>query len=304
MKSYYDELRFYYGETEAFSRYEKQNGKFIIASANEPGTTRLFMRSLNPIYDLRQRNGWWNTFTITNKPCEEGTFICKIQNVSMDKDGYPIFIAEPIIRVDEDLNLCDEIMYIFYLSGMFTEEHINWSYGFNFDYLMTQVDKISTIHSSLYVSFRTAAAAHTVQLFIDGKVTKEQIIEWLHEPTEWEKEQKAFEDMVEGFFDTLVFNDTDIPGLATPFSLLSHKCAKFNENHDGYPSTYQKVEFIKDLQQKYENAVRDGHIQPVNDKTIWSQIEAYLVFDQARKEANKAAKKAAKKAKKAAKKEE
>lgn len=303
MRSYFEELCFYYGEMEAFARYERQAGKLILATAQENDTTRLFMRSLNPISDERQRNGWWNTFTITRKPCAAGTYICEIKDVRSDKDGYPIFVAEPLVQVDDNLHYSDEVMYVFYLSRLFTEaSHINFG-EFNIVFMAEKINELAKIHTAKYASYYEAAAASAVQLFIDGVITREQISAWLNEPTDWQKQEEAFNNEVLRFFNmnlAAMSDTTDISGMISPsvFQLTAEKCLKFKTEHE-LSSVERKANFVKDLLAKYEYAVNAGQIQAVNDQSIWHQIEAYLKFDKNRKQAQKAAKTAAKKAKKA-----
>jgi hypothetical protein len=302
--SYYDNLRDIYGEDEAFGRYKKKCGKLLVATANENGATRLFVRSVNPLTDSRKKSGWWNTFTITSAPCNAGTYICKVDEVRADKNGYPIFVVYPLTIVDESIIGCDEMMYLFGLSNLFVEECGGWNSEYNHAYFEAQIEQRCIVNDREGFNHHIAAVRDAVRLFINGYITREQIVQWLREPTEWQKQEEAFKNEVLRFFnlDLAAMSDTtDIPGIISPsvFQLTAEKCLKFKTEH-GFSSIEQKVNFVKDLLAKYEYSVNAGQIQAVNDQSMWHQIEAYMVFDKARKEANKAAKAAAKKAKKAA----
>lgn len=301
---YYDYLRLIYGEDEAFQRFANKTGKMILATAKNDGATRLFVRSTNPFTDILNKEGWWDTFTITNTPCATGTYICKVKKVCADKDGYPIFVAEPIIPVEESLLLSEEMMYMFGLSTLFTEEYVDFSHGYNVLNMQRQVEAISDVNDEGFINYHVAAAAKCVQLFIDGKIPKEQIVAWLLEPTDEEKEQMAFEEAVRQFFRrdlSAMAAAAECPGLMEPnfFPLLAKKCLKKSENV-GFSiyRTEQLVAFVKDLLSKYEMAVNTGKIEAVEGKSMWHQIEAYLEFDEKRKAEKKAQKTAQKKAKK------
>ena len=288
--SYYDTLREVYGEEEAFARYESKHGKLFIGTANNDGDTRLFVRSVNPLTDMRKKSGWWNTFTITNRPCDAGTFICKVIEVRADKNGYPIFVATPVVRIDENIIACDEVMYLFGLSGMFVEELHGWNSEYNHAYFEEQINAISFVPVSHDINHHIAIVQEAVRLFVNGTICREQVVAWLHEPTDFQKQEAAFEEEVMSFFDKADFS---------AFPLLGEKYLKM-KGTQSYIWPEKKVTFTQDLVSKYEVAVANGHIAAMSDASIWQQIEAYLVFDNERKKVNKAAKTAAKKAKKAA----
>lgn len=297
---YYDYLRFIYGESEAFLRFANKEGKLIIAKSQANGDTRLFVRSLNPYTDIRTKEGWWNTFTITKKPCSPGTYICKIVKVRADKDGYPIFVVEPILSINEKMLISDEMMYVFGLSTLFTEEYIEYFKGFNVLHFNKQIEGFGKIDDTNFLSYNVAVAAKCVDLFLAGKVTKEQIIAWLHEPTEENLERE----LIFNFFRqdlSAMAAAVDAPGLMEPgfCPLLAQKCLK-KFGTDGYSRWKDEryVAFIRDLELKYLMAVNSGKIEALEGKDVFHQIEVYLAFDEKRKAAQKAEKTAKKKAKK------
>ena len=285
--SYYDTLRDIYGEEEALARYESKCGQLLIATANNDGDTRLFVRSVNPMTDLRKKSGWWNTFTITQNPCDAGTFICRVLRVKTDKNGYPIFVVTPIVRIDESLILCDEVMYLFCMSGMFTEDGYGWNSAYNHVYLEEQIEAISFVPQT-NSNHHIVVIQEAVRLFINGTVCRDQLVAWLHEPTDWQKQEAAFQEEVERFLKAPI-----------PFPLLGEKYQKFRGDRL-YVWPEQQVEFVRDLLSKYEFSANAGQIAAQPEASMWQQIESYLQFDKDRKLAQKAAKTAAKKAKKAA----
>lgn len=297
----YDSLVYWYGEDEAFKRYERQWKKLVVATAKDDNTTRLFVRSIVTHTDVRLKEGWWNTFTITNKPCNKGMYICRIDDVRKDKSGYPIFVVTPIIPIDEAVLASREMTTMFKGSRLFVESYLDWS-SYNIDYLGKKIAEIDDIDIR-HMDHRDIERCATT-LFINGKITQEQIVEWMNEPTDWEKEQKRFEEEVQRFLEQPDIKKAILYSAYKPelIAATSHPLfvAKYIKS-DCCKSFFidNKVRFVKDLYNSYECAVSGGNINPV-DGDMWCAIESYLKFDEDRKAANKAKKTAAKKAKKAA----
>ena len=297
---YYDYLRFIYGDSEAFQRFASKEGKLIVAKAKTDNDTRLFVRSLNPYTDLRAKEGWWNTFTITKTPCSAGTYICQIVDVRADKDGYPIFVAAPILSIDENMLLSDEMMYVFGLSTLFTEEYIEYFKGFNVLHFNKQVETFGKIDDSEFLNYNVAAAAKCVDLFLTAKVTKEEIIAWLHEPTEEDLQKEIILNFFRQDLSSMAAA-ADAPGLMEPgfYPLLAQRCLKkFGNTSYCRWKDERYLAFIRDLEIKYLMAVNSGKIEALDGKDVFHQIEAYFAFDEKRKAAQKAEKTAKKKAKK------
>jgi hypothetical protein len=291
-------LEFAHGFEEAFDRYEKAKGKLIIAEAVEDDATRLFIRSCNDIIDATSKKGWWNTFTITRKPSKRGVYVCRVNEVKHDKDFYPYFVVETIFEIPESSLINEALMFCFMFSEQFTDV-CQYSDYFNLYFLGDHISSFlgnEELPRSTYDRFKLYTSK-AVDLLLEGKISIEDITEWLNEPSDEEKAEKAFSDEVEW----LLRNHIPFPDsirtrdLKSPWPLTA---GKYLKTHDRYTSLLTAVNFFKGILEKYEAAVCAGKIERVDTSVTWDKLEAYLKFDEARKAASKAAKTAAKKAKK------
>lgn len=76
-------------------------GKYLICEAREDNATRLFIRSApNPLQDAYTKCGWWNTFTVTDKPVSKGIWLAKVIKYRLDRNGYLNLKVETLLPVD------------------------------------------------------------------------------------------------------------------------------------------------------------------------------------------------------------
>lgn len=94
---------------------KKEIGKYILCRTNEEGATRLFIHRFNDYNSSITKNGWWDTFTVTPKPCKLGYHICNIDDVKMDKNGHLIIIASSVKHLGDHVD----------------QDNVAWRYLFN-----------------------------------------------------------------------------------------------------------------------------------------------------------------------------
>lgn len=115
--------RFYEFEKERLS--SEVIGKFILCEAREEKATRLFIHQFHSFASMLTKNGWWDTFTITKHECVKGFYLCTIDEVRNDKDGYLNFVVTPKkylgSTTHEDSIAWD---YLFW-TGKFADEYTN-----------------------------------------------------------------------------------------------------------------------------------------------------------------------------------
>jgi len=106
---------------------ETEIGKFILCEAREDNTTRLFIHQFNSWSSVFTKNGWWDTFTVTNQPCKKGFYLCKIQDFKIDRNEYLNCIVFPNKylgdTINEDLIGWDYLFYCKKLSKEYTSQH-------------------------------------------------------------------------------------------------------------------------------------------------------------------------------------
>ena len=72
-------------------------GKYLICESREDGSTRLFIRNVtNVIEDSYKKEGWWNTFTITENPTSKGLWLAKAVEYRLDEASTPMRYVVPM----------------------------------------------------------------------------------------------------------------------------------------------------------------------------------------------------------------
>ena len=297
-------------------------GTLIYVEATEPNSTRLFIRSLYPLEDIKKKEGWWNIFTITDKPVENaGMYIARIDRHTYDKDGHDMLIVSIVcpIPAQEVYDLFSSMEWhkrsiiqdIFLLSGKFSEkaalrQHYmdnNWLALYK---MASQFDQTIDISHTGDHEVYTDYISKVVDLIISGKLSMVDAVKCLIKPTEFEMNEEAWVEKLEAIVDN-IDNYTEHPALAEHIKKLIAKTTTWDVRRHIYIH-------LTSLHSKYVSAVINGHMDRVpgddpnakiwydwHDPVYFDKLEAYLKFDAERKAKNKAAKKVAtKKAKKAA----
>ena len=295
---------------------EIKPGRLIYVEAREDNTTRLFVRSLLVINDAEKKQGWWNTFTITNQPVNKGMYIARIDKTTHDKDWNDMIIATVLTRINIDAinamfkpsewwSKTSIVQWFFISSGLFTESTGSYflEQDKNYGLLYRKAKELDpSIELTKYDNDPIMSNhAKIVNMVIDNKITMEEIVAYLRTPTDEEVAKKNYEDMLEGFVENL---DTHLD----TYPMLVKAIYKKIEQTSKYEVRRNIQRIISDMLLRYDRAVNLGHIESVGeiywenyeDPKIFDKIEAFLKFDAERKATNKAAKKAAKKSKKQA----
>lgn len=64
-------------------------GKYLICESREDNSTRLYIRNVsNVLADYEQKNGWWNTFTVTRTKTAKGMWLAEVVEYRLDKNGF------------------------------------------------------------------------------------------------------------------------------------------------------------------------------------------------------------------------
>lgn len=317
-----------WGYEAIFRQYKEQLGKLFIATARNDNDTRLFGRSLLPSIDMEDKEGWWNTFTITKKAQQKGTYIVKIVNVRPDKDGYPIFEVDVLGSVDESILVNSPLTSMFLASEYFNEQSRSALYNWNYVALRREIAKFVELPEFADVQ---VVAAEAVQKLMSGVVTIEQIHEWLVSPTDEEIREKQIEEDAKLFSSNWRLRNfqpyvdrADVPAWVNEINRSNWKrAAEFRKKTpvvdlSQYPNLCGEMQTAEDehrsvsaddfirWHENYRWGVMDGSIEAVAGSHL-DQIEAHLAHaaalkaaKDAQKEASKAKKTAEKKAKKLA----
>lgn len=290
-----------FGEEYAFSTYSNNKGKYVIGTVRGDNDSRIFLKSLNPLEDHQTKNGWWNVFSISNKPVDRGTYIFTITDVTPDKDGYPIYRCQRVKKINDTDVLNLDILACFNVSGLFSESWAGSLNYLNYRYANEQFEKMKKDGNDIIVSKYDGiddninkcyypailCGINTVRLFIDGQFDMNNIVKWLNEPSDYEKDRQE--------------KLNSLKGMSKCPHLL-----KVCEKRGTAPllNSYTNLEIAGDYWLKYDELICKNIIEPVEG---WlNQCEAaakyWEEFYAAKRASEKAARKAARLAKKEARK--
>ena len=173
----------------------KQIGKYFVAEAREDGT-RLFIRELSDFSDVVTKEGWWNIFTISKYPVTKGIYVCRLDEVTSDKDNFIMFIVSPSRNLGE-INLNSVAWDYLFKSNEFISEFVVKHKDFiNVDALIEKFGDLLNKRKEDYIKIPSLRPfypgdsqffASTLLLeFLSGNITLEEIEEPLLLPTEIE----------------------------------------------------------------------------------------------------------------------
>lgn len=262
----------------------EQIGKLVFAECREDGDTRMFLMDGDLYEQYKNKSGWWKVFTITEKPCSKGIFICEIKDLRQDKNGNPMFIVNVGGEVSRALlsrRLFDfskpfnyATLYLLKKSGLFSNEIEISSFPerYNLPALGQAIGKEQNIEREA-----------TMMLY-RGEISWEDIAK--HLDTLYYNEQQAFD----------LFRNID--SLKDKYPLLAKRV--YNHEMAGWNTYYDEMgTFLEDYIFKYNKLAREGKITEDYNHP-YDKAEALIRYYDELHKAQKAAKKAAKKAKKEA----
>ena len=131
-----------------------ETGKFILCESKEDGATRLFIHRFSSFSDYTTKNGWWDTFTIADKPCKRGYWLCKVNNFRIDRNGYLNAMVTPFKFFSynaEDESVAWDFLFS---SEMFSKQYTSNHYKerFNVEYLLSLYAEELDAHKQVFES--------------------------------------------------------------------------------------------------------------------------------------------------------
>lgn len=286
----YEELALWSAERDKEKLNETEKGKYIFCEAKEEGDTRLFIHQLCIATDVMRKNGWWDTFTISETPCKKGITLCSIREFTQDKTGYLMLIVVPVkhlgLTIDEQSAAWDYL----YRSGNFSSQYMNHSHANRWN-----EEALNEKFADLFKSEK--------EIFLNNPIMKKYYL----------GDYVFFSRLLlnKWILDEITLDDIAEP-LNTKFGIemlaedLFKNRKKYAETHprlvsklpmnDGYLYLGDVESFLRRKQWEYEDLLAEGLVNPVDH--LFDRIEEICVYREKEKEAKKAAKKAARLAKK------
>lgn len=299
---YFDERN--YGSTENRAEFEEfrakrlnetESGKYIFAEAKEDGTTRLFIKRLNIFSNVTTKDGWWDTFTITEKPCNKGIWLCRILKFTQDKDGYLMCIVYPVknlgMIIDEESCAWDYFMRTKEFSTQYVSNHLitrfncteveNQCYEF---WKHMDTPAMKEYYKKQGVPMYMVISSCVLNAFLDDKITLNQIEGWLDTPEGFEALALKIKDNLQEYSESYPLMIGKLKALAT----------------DGYISIDKIEDYVRRKYWEFDTLKRDGKITSELEETqAFERIEVVIQYWEDDKKAKKQARKDARKAKKA-----
>ena len=272
-------------------------GKYLICESREDDSTRLFIRNVtNTLVDVEQKEGWWNTFTVTKTKTPKGMWLAKVIEYRLDRNGFLNLEVETIMPVD-DIKFHNLFSFttdnctwngigwwlMMVKSDAFLEEYDFQRYSFhepNYDALVERFPELSGLHQN-------EIGKLMLLKYLRNETTLEEIEECLNKPSDWEElvinVQKA------------VANHTVEKLYGDQYPVFTGKVAN-NVINNGMIDRTDVDRYLKRQLEYYDQLISNQKIEPINGGWL-SMIEAALLYRKSLKDAEKAAKKEKRKSK-------
>jgi len=251
---------------------ETEIGKFVLCQAKEDNITRLFIHQFSKWMSAFTKEGWWDTFTICEKSCVKGFYLCQIEEFKIDKNGYLNMVVYPNKFIgeviDEDAIAWDYLHMTNKFADKYKSQH--WRARFNFANLNNIFNE--RFEASGYSNMENFIFAG----FIQGEITLEEISDALEEKYEIEK---LAEDI-----------NGNLKKYSEKYPLLVKKLPK--DESWGMYMTRCTVNYLQDKSYEYDR------LKLGNENNILNQVEEVFKYweevHKVQKEKKKAEKKLAK----------
>lgn len=255
-------------------KLKKQIGKYVMVQCRNDGDERVYLKTFEAVSDVFAKDGWWNTFTLSDTKNKKGLYFAKIKDFRIDRNGFLNMLVTIEYSVS-GINPYSEVWSYFRMTKIFAKDYMKaLYYDFNEEALERHFEKDESMSDEMF-------AINLLRKFIEGEVSEEEILKCLHEPTDKEKE-------IRSIIMSVMKNDK-----------------KFEET---YPRTTKKLKVEMDkFGLSYELAeewlIRKEHEfcrMKLGDENLplAQKTELVCLYWEAKKMEEKAAKKAARKAKK------
>ncbi len=272
--------------------HQSEIGKIVLAVSKEKDSTRLFLKRLSVVHDVMSKDGWWDMFTISNKPCNEGVWACRIDVIRLDKNGFKMMQVTPLSYLGKEID-GESVAWDYFgrstlFSCYYTESH--YKNRFNVQEVENRFEnlwkpfltdeKIAELEKQ-YIPSYAMPALLLWDAFCNGKVTLNEIEDALDTP--------------EGFEAMAIDIAKNTPKYKEQYPLMMSKICNLGS---GYISIDTIQGYLSSRYYSASDMQREGKISKEIEGTF-ELIEASIRYYAEQKEAEKAARKAARKAKKA-----
>lgn len=104
-------------------------GRLVVCDVREVDATRMYIHRMDSIDDVLKKDGWWDTFTISEKKCDKiGYYLCRIKEFKIDRNGYLNMIVCPIHYLGLTVDMDSDAWNYFSRSGVFSNYYRSKGY--------------------------------------------------------------------------------------------------------------------------------------------------------------------------------
>ena len=275
-------------------------GKLLICKSREENATRLFIQDVTNLGDnIKKKEGWWNTFTLSNKPINQGLWLCKVVKYKLDRNHFLNLIVEPLQPIDyvkyhtffETKNGTWNSIAFYYMinkSELFLDEYNFPHYSINTPNEEMLFEKFPNLKGLSYKDM----GMEMLNMYLTNKATLKDFEDALNTLNE--------EDSLANILWTIAIQENAPIEIQKKYPTLVRKTIARKKSFSALYGLSDIHLFIIDQVNNYNKLLNEGLIQ--KETTLISCVEASLAYEQKKYDALKEARKVEKKANRLAKK--
>lgn len=275
-------------------------GRLVVCDAREVNTTRMYIHRLDSLDDVLKKDGWWDTFTISEKTCiETGYYLCRIKDFRIDRNGFLNMVVMPLHNLGTDIDMDSDAWKYFGSNGLFTN-HYRAKGGYHTRYNVPALhqlfaEDIARIKrhekerlGDNYICADKKIAEFIMEKFLAGDITLADIDTALDEKDDLEKLADDLNLNLKRF----ALGEKN--GYAKDYPLLAKKLPQEDQGIlKGYYTTDCTMRYLKRKNHEYT------HLNLGNETELLKRVEAVLEYWEEKKAKEKEAKRLARKQRKA-----
>lgn len=305
-RSMYNSLRISKEEYDDFAKTEAvfnidrlkqcEIGRLVVCDAHEVNSTRMYIHRLSRIDDIFMKDGWWDTFTISEKACSDtGYYLCRIKEFRIDRNGYLNMVVIPLHYLGADIDMDSDAWKYFSNRGLLT------NYYQSKGYYRTRYN-IPALHQ-LFAEDITRIERHEKERLGDNYICADKKI------AEFIMEKFLAGDLTLADIDKALDEKDDLEKLADDLNLNLRRYGISDKNRytTDYPLLVKKLPmedqgyYTADCTMRYLKRKNDEytHLNLGSETELLRRVERVLEYWEEKKVKDKEAKKLARKQRKA-----
>lgn len=278
-KEDYDEVAKLSAQMNLETLKTREIGMLILCEAKEEQTTRLYINQFSRVDNILMKDGWWNTFTISDSPCKEiGYYMCEIKNFRVDRNGFLNMIVTIRNYLGTEVDVDSDSWKYFFRSGLFTQRYSgrfsHTKTRFNVEALhelfKTEIDQIICKERERldgdYICADSMIAKYFLDKYLNGEITLSEIDRALDEKTDLEK---LADDLT---FQVSRYGTTAKNKYAEKYPLLVKKLPCDTGLFEGYYTTECTLRYLERKHYEYLK------LKLGTEENLLNQVEAVLQY--------------------------